>query len=515
MNMFKRIASLLVVSLAVSCGGGGDVPYNNGSGGSSGGGNGGMSAATAMTLDVQRAGASTTQISSTETVQAVALVTLSGGIPVEGVVVTFSETQSTLLKFAPSARTALTDAGGKAVIDLGASIPSNTGATTVNATASIGAANVIATRAIQITAGAAPGGTTATPAAINFVGATPSGTAIVVKGAGGNGRSESAILTFRIVDASNAPINAVTVNFAINSSNGGATILQSSGVSNSDGLASTTVSSGTSPASIVVTATTVGAGGAIISSQSDTLIVSNSVPVDGGFEIVAEKYNLDGRRTGDSTNVTAYVRDKFGNPVPDGVAVNFITDYGVIAKSTVGGCTTTNGTCTVIFRVQDPRGAGVATITGTVRVGGGTELAQQLQINMAAATGSSYLALNPSIGLPIAQLVLASCKEANEYLLSDGAGRAPAAGTTILSSFASSNIAVSVKAGSPVLDQLAAGFPPVTFGIEIDLTSTSLIPACKPGGTVRPTSPATFFRLESKTPSGLVFSQRIELAYPQ
>jgi hypothetical protein len=510
-----------VMALAACGGGGGDAgssPFGSGSGsgtGSTGGSTGGSTAAYTISVDVQRAGSSTAAISSTETVQAVATVTSSNGGSVEGVVVTFAESQSALLKFAPSSRTALTDSTGKATIDLSANDAANTGATTVNASATVAASSVTASKSIQITAASSGGGAPAVPAAINFIGSNPSGTAIVIKGTGGTGRSESAILSFRVVDLSNAPINGVAVTFSINADNGGATISPTTATSNSDGLVSTTVSSGINPASIVVQAS---AGSApVVTSQSDTLIVSNSVPFEGGFEIVAAKYNLDGRKTGDSTDITAYVRDKFGNPVPDGVAVNFVTNYGAVASSTLGGCTTVNGICKVVFRVQDPRpiSDGIATVTATLRVGDGSTVIapQSLQINMAGASGSSYMAVDPTTLAPITQLRLTSCKQSFELMLSDGSGHAPAAGTTISTPFTSTGVVVTVKNGSPVLDQLAPGFPPVIFGIEIDLTSTELAPLCNAGGTVS-ISP-DFFRFGFTTPGSLLFTQRIDLAFPR
>ena len=507
--MFKRIASLLLISLVAACGGSGDGGTSLFGGGTGTGGT--TTGVYKMSIDVQRVGASTSQISSTETAQAVATVTSSAGSPIQGAVVTFSQTAATLLTFAPTAATALTGADGRAIIDISATTSAGIGAVTIEAKASVNTVSLSATKSIQITAGTTTPGVVATPAAINFVGTVPSATAIVVKGAGGNGRSESAILTFRIVDSSNAPINAAVVNFTLNTDNGGATIASASATSNSDGFVTVTIASGVSPASIVVTAKSQTV--ASVTSQSDTLIVSNSVPVVGGFEIVAAKYNLDGRKTGDSTAITAFVRDEFGNPVPDGVAVSFQTDYGVIALSTLGGCATVNGTCTVQFRVQDPRGDGIATVRASVRVGTANTLSGQLQINMAAATGTSYVASATAGGAPVTSLTMSSCKQVFELALSDGHDRSTAAGTNIAAGLTSSNLAVSVKAGSPVLDQLGAGFPPTGFGIEVDASSTSLAPVCKPAGVIA-ASPL-FFNLQYTSPGGIVNVQRIALSYPQ
>ena len=522
MTKMLKWVGVVCSALALSaCGGGGGSAgtsaFGSGSGGSSLGGSGGSTGSGSSTtysiaLSVQRSGADTTAISSTETVQAVATVTSSNGAPVEGVVVAFSEQQGALLKFAPVSATALTNANGIAIVDVAAKDSSQTGATTVSASATVATVAISGTKSVQITTGVSSGGAAPAPAAINFIGSNPAGTAIVIKGTGGTGRSESAILTFRVVDYNNAPVNGAAVTFTINVDNGGATIAPLTATSNSDGLVTTTVSSGTNPASIVVGAS---AGTApVVTSQSDTLIVSNSVPVSGGFEIVAAKYNLDGKTTGDSTQITAYVRDQFGNPVPDGVAVSFVTDYGAVASSTLGGCSTVNGICSVTFRVQDPRPTtdGIATVLASVRVGSSTTLYQSLKINMAAASGTSYVALDPITLAPVTSIPLTSCKQSFELLLSDGSGHAPAAGTVISVPFTSSGVVVTVKSGSPVLDQLGSNFPPVIFGFEIDLTSTDLAPLCNAGGTI---SANNLFRFGYITPGGIQFTQRIDLQYPR
>lgn len=514
--MLKRLASLLLVSLVAGCGGGGGSAgtsqFGTGSGTGSSGGTTTGTAAYVMALDVQRAGASTAQISSTETVQAVATVSSASGSPVSGVVVTFAQTGSPSVTFAPVAATALTDASGKASVDFGAANPTATGATTINASGTVATTSVTATKAISIAAGSVT--SVAVPAAVNFVSSVPSGTAIVVKGAGGNGRTESAVLTFAVVDASGAPVSGASVNFALNTTNGGATLQSTTGTSNSSGQVTVTVSSGTAPATIVVTASTTLATGTVISSQSDTLIVSNSVPVSGGFEIVAAKYNLDGRTTGDSTTVTAYVRDQFGNPVPDGVAVSFTTDFGAVASSTLGGCTTVNGTCTVTFRVQNPRPTtnGIATVTGMVGVGTSTQLVESIQINMAGAASSAYLAYDLADAGPATQVTLTSCKQSFQLLLTDGTNHSTAAGTLITPGFASNNVAVTVTSGSPVLDQLS-GFSPTLFGFQVDLATSAPAPPCVAGGTVK--SSGLYFELQYQTPHGITFLQRFDLNYPQ
>lgn len=506
-KIWRRGAGLLLAAMMagslVACGGGGGsnagAPVLDGSGGSGGG----TTAAYAVSLEIARGGAPITQVSSAETVQAVATVSTRGGSPVSGVVVTFSEGGVGLLSFQPQAATALTDVNGKASVDLGAKTLTGTGATTVSAAATVAGVAVSGSKSIAITASAtvAP-----KPAAISFVSSSAQGQAIVVKGTGGTGRAESAILEFKVLDAFGAPINGATVDFSMNSNSGGAAISPASAISDSSGRVTTTVLSGNAPASIVVTALSGG-----VSVQSDTLLVSNSLPVQRGFEIVAEKYNLDGGLTGDSTKLSAFIRDEFGNLVPDGVAVSFLTDYGAVASSTQGGCTSVNGRCTADFRVQNPRGAGIATVVATVRVGNSTTLSQSLRINMAMGP---YFAVNPITGTVLNSVTMSSCKQSFEALLSDGNGRSVAAGTSIGVNFISlGDVAVAVKSGTPVFDQLTT-FQPSTFGFEVDMSADKLLPKCRPGGAL-PGMPQAYFKLRFQTPGGNVYEQRVDVSYPQ
>ena len=515
----RWLAVMVTVGLVAACGGGGgggDSLYDDEDGGDG-------EDTVSMSVDVQRSGASVENVSSSETVQAVARVTDSNGDPLRGVVVTFAESGPGLLTLAPTAGTALTDAEGRASVDVAATDAANTGATTVTADATVAGTSGTASKSIQVSSSSGGGSEVTPAAAINFVSASPSGTAIVVRGSGGSGRSESATLTYKVVDGSGAPVEGANVAFKLNqaSSADGVKLNTTSSTSNSSGIVTTSVTSGTVPTTVIVTATVKSAvtpSGASVSSQSDTIVVSNAIAVQEAFEIVAEKYNLDGRFTGDTTNISAFVADANGNPVADGVAISFTTDAGAVATSTLGGCLTVNGRCDVEFRVQEPRGSGLATVVATARVGDSTLLDDSIQINM-AGSNSSYLAYaSPSATTPVETLALGNvCTKTFELRLTDGslgtgAGRSPAAGTTIGTDAGSSGVTATVKSGSPVPDQLSAGFPSVRFLVEVAVARTA--PAsCDPAGTQG--AGAGFFLLNFKTPNNVTFTQRISVTYPQ
>lgn len=490
----------LMTSFLVACGGGGGSPGEClfCSGGPTDG------ASYAVTVTLQRSGAATTSIKSAETVQAVAKVIDASGAAVSGAVVTFVEDGAGLLQLAPSSGTALADSTGLATIDVAASDVTVTGATTLTAQVSLGGTAYSGSVAFEIKAGTSTD--VAEPAAVNFVSVSPADTAIVIKGAGGNGRTESATLTFKVVDANNTPIQGATVNFTASPSNA-VTLNVSSAVSDSSGQVVTTVQSKTIATSVVIRAES--ATNSAVYGMSDTLVISTGAAVAGGFEIVAEKYNLDGRFTGDSTEVTAFVRDANGNPVADGVAVSFTTDYGVIGSSQRGACTTSDGTCTVTFKVQNPRGTGLATVIGQVTLPSDVVLSESMNINMASSV-STPIALDTA-GDPATDFVIpaGTCSSTQTFTLDDGTGRSAAAGTVIAVDAVTSKVTANVTSGTPVLDSL--GFAPTSFTVEVDASSEDLLPLCVANGPNRTTG---FVTLSFTSPNGVKFGQRLTLSYP-
>lgn len=511
MKSMRWLGALLLATVLSACGGGGGDSGSTQFGGGAGttATTGGTTtttpavAANVVTVAVQRSAVAVSSITSTETAQATARVVTADGAPVVGVVVRFGEANATLLKFAPTSATALTGVDGIATIDISALSASATGATAVTASTTIGSVPYSGSSSFEIKAGSVVGAVP--PKAINFVSVNPSDRAIVIKGAGGSGRSESATLTFKVVDGSGAPVNGATVNFLASPANQ-VTLNIPTAVSNSDGLVTTTVQSGSTATSVIIVATA--AADSTVSSQSDSLIVSNGIPIPAGFEVVAEQYNLDGHLTGDSTVVSAFVRDQFGNPVADGLAVSFTTDFGVVASSILGGCTTVNGQCSVDFRVQNPRGTGIATVVGSARVGATDVVSDSIQLNMAGATGGTYLATKLD-GTALNSITLASCSTSVELLLTDGNGHAAAAGSKISVSAASAGITSSVVGGGTVLDQLAINFPPTPFAVVVDLGVVTDPDGVITGCAALADGTSGFIWLTFETPNQVSFIQKV------
>jgi hypothetical protein len=179
----------------------------------------------------------------------------------------------------------------------------------------------------------------------------PADRSIVIKGAGGNGRSESATVQFRVVDQFDKPLANQAVSFATISTTA-VTLNKTSDVTDALGEVFTTVSSGTEPTAVRVQA----ALSAGLSTISDTITVTTGLPVKAAFSLSAEEFNVEGWSYDNvKTNLQLLLADQFGNPVADGTPVVFQTDSGAVGTSDRGGCTTINGSCSVPLRSQNPR----------------------------------------------------------------------------------------------------------------------------------------------------------------
>jgi protocatechuate 3,4-dioxygenase beta subunit len=205
--------------------------------------------------------------------------------------------------------------------------------------------------------------TIAPPAAasVQFMSAVPSDQSIVIKGQGGNGRTETATLTFKVIDNFGNPLAGKQVSFT--SSTNAITVNKTTDTTDATGSVVTTVNSGATPTSFRIQATLPNTGvngGPDISTYSDSIVVTSGLPVQTGFSISTTSFNVEGWTT-DSTvdkpaaTIQVLLADAFGNPVPDGTPIVFQTNLGAVGSASKGGCNTVNGGCVVDFRAQNPR----------------------------------------------------------------------------------------------------------------------------------------------------------------
>lgn len=187
---------------------------------------------------------------------------------------------------------------------------------------------------------------------IQFSGSSAGGNSIVLKGSGGQGRSEAAQLSFRVVDQHGNGLPGVDVNFSATTYTGGLTVSPTRATTDATGQVTTMVSSGTIPTPVRVIAEA-SRNGVKISGLSDALTISTGLPVQKSMSISASKFNIEGLDyDGENTDITVLLADQYGNPVSDRTAVNFVTEGGAVGSSSQGACLTANGGCTVPLRSQ-------------------------------------------------------------------------------------------------------------------------------------------------------------------
>lgn len=376
------ISGMLALTLA-ACGGGGGSPGTTGGDTSTGG---------TITVELTNsAGAAANVISGADSLTVVAKVKNSAGAVAKNEVVTFSVSND-LATISPVSATALTDSTGVARVSL-KSAGKGAGAATVTATATLSGATTAISGSANFAVGAS---SSATPVAVNFISATPSDKSIVIKGAGGNGRTEVALLTFKVVDSANVGIPGVSVNFATESTYA-VTLISASGVSDDDGNISVSLQSGTQPTTVRVVATIAGTS---ISAPSDTITVTTGQPVQQAFSLSMAKFNPEGwNYDGETVLVTARLADAYGSSVADGTQVVFTTTAGAFSGD--ARCLTVNGECTVTWRSQNPRPTnGIGTIVATATNSTST-LTQSASFYMSGSFGQIHY---PTTGGAVASI---------------------------------------------------------------------------------------------------------------
>lgn len=525
MRFMKFLAGAGLAAMLVACGGGGGV--SSGSGGSGGGGGGGGSgggtgggtetAAPVITLELLNgAGSVANGISSVEIGVARATLKDSKGLPVPGAIVTFAESGPGLLTVAPVSGTALTDASGSASVEVRAVSTASTGATLVTAAATVSGQAATAQKAIAITS--APSTGVVDPQklanALNFLDTNPADKSIVIAGSGGNGRSESATLRFRVVDKNNSPVKGAAVRFEAIPKND-VTLNIPTATSDSEGVVVTTVASKSVATAVVVRATVTDTD-TPITSQSDQLLVTTGVATQAGFDLSASKYNLNARITGDSSDITVRIVDTNGNPVADGVPVVFTADFGAVGSSSRGGCVTANGACTVVYAVQDPRPADgqAITVMASTQVGGGTPIGGPIRL-YAIDPGLLDLYSAPTGGavVPLFDLldgVSRSCKRSFTAFVGTPQALPAPAGTLVSPKGLVSGLAASVLSGSPIEDQLGTPKTRTRLVIEVTAPTEPEDVPCDASGTKDRS-----VDLEVKLTAGTISSTRIvTVRYP-
>jgi len=173
-----------------------------------------------------------------------------------------------------------------------------------------------------------------------------------IKGTGG---VELSLITFKLIGALGAPIIGETIDFSIAPSTGGVSLASgtASDVSDVNGEVTTILQTGTSAGTFTVVATHAATG---VGGVSDGISISTGIPTADRFSLSvsdfapADAFDTDGIEV----EFSIIASDQFGNPLPDGTNVSFVSpEIGQIANS----CQIADGGCSVTWRSADVRPA--------------------------------------------------------------------------------------------------------------------------------------------------------------
>jgi hypothetical protein len=295
------------------------------------------------------AGNSTNTISPTSPGIVQALVRDTNGKPAPNVAVAFTTSDKTG-GFIPASGTALTDSNGIARVTVLAgtvagafTITASTAGTTSGTVITIGQNGTIIVS--TVTAGSATLGYAVNvpnlPAtalgSIKFLGADT--TNIALKGTGGIGRQEFSTLTFQVFDQTGHAVAGTQVNFTLNTTVGGLSLLPQTGLTGASGQVSTVVSAGTVPTPIVIVTASIPNTG--ITTVSNVLVISTGLAVNARISISTTIGNFEGLEFDacppQTPVVSMRMADHFGNPVFDGTAVSFTVSHGSIEAACLTG----------------------------------------------------------------------------------------------------------------------------------------------------------------------------------
>lgn len=188
--------------------------------------------------------------------------------------------------------------------------------------------------------------------AISVVGYNPEKPVINVRG---TGETNVAEIAFAVTDAfGNSVPDGRTVFFDIPTPLNGGEKLSTTETNTLNGIALVALQSGTVAGSVAVRAIYPSSDGSSISTEAKITIVSGK-PDAKHISIAAEYLNIAGGvEFGLQNTITAYLGDRYGNVVPDGTPVSFITEGGTIGDSQGFTTTTTLGVATAVLQTSKP-----------------------------------------------------------------------------------------------------------------------------------------------------------------
>ncbi len=169
-----------------------------------------------------------------------------------------------------------------------------------------------------------------------------------------SGLKETALVQFVVTDKQGRPVdgeNEVDLNFEILESPGGGEYIYPNSMMTQNGYAYTVLSSGTVSGPVRIRAW-FEAEGNVYESTPMRLVIYGGLPDEEHFSVALEQVNIAGHvHSGIIDHVTAFVGDRYSNPVAPGTMVYFYTDYGIVDG---GAPTDEMGRATVQYMSAEP-----------------------------------------------------------------------------------------------------------------------------------------------------------------
>lgn len=169
-----------------------------------------------------------------------------------------------------------------------------------------------------------------------------------------SGLKETALIEFKVTDSQGRLLDhdhKTTVYFSILNGPGGGEYLVPDTMSTRNGRVYTVLNSGTIAGPVQIEAS-LSVSGNTVRTIPIRMAIYGGLPDDEHFSVAVEKVNIAGRvHWGILDNVTAFVGDKYSNPVAPGTAVYFSTDYGIVEGAAV---TDNMGRATVRYMSSAP-----------------------------------------------------------------------------------------------------------------------------------------------------------------
>jgi hypothetical protein len=254
-----------------------------------------------------------------------------------------------------------------------------------------------------------------------------------------SGSEETTQIDFVVLDSAGTPIDLihmVTVNFRLASGPGGGEFLSpGSANTNGSGAASVNLTSGTKAGAVQVLAE-VDLGGKLISSLPVAVSIHGGLPDDTHFSIAPQSVNFPGYNIyGLHNPITAFVGDKYANPVRPETSVYFTTTGGIIEGSALTDLEGI-GSVNLISAAPKPShpvlGAGFATITASTIDENSSVISKE---TIVLFSGIPQVSISPtSINIPN------NGSQSFSYYVGDQNGNPLAAGTNISVSVEGENV---------------------------------------------------------------------------